>query len=849
MTTCTHSHVESGTCPVCRFEPFSRNHYFDGKFMVARDFTDEQRYYVDKLRHHHARLHGWGVVCGLKVKQHPNEACRDRFVCIEPGSAIDCCGREILVTEEECLDLTTLPAIKALREKNDEATHSLQICVRYRECPTEDVPVLYDECGCDETKCSPNRILESYEFDVIVDPEPERALLHTPRLTWEHTLNLAHARRVVVHEASERLYVLNEDTPGVVYQLDTATHATITSHSLPAKGVAVAISNNGERLYLIVEGSSETENSQLYTLDVTQPGLHGLSEPLEIPDSAGNDVVLIVEPGGSLLALVTNNGALRRWAVNEHLRPTTSTELTTVGVGFTSMALSSDGAVAYVAGSSSSIQSVAIETRTQDPISGILPTGAQVSALAVVKSTGPDLLAVVDKDGPTFHLVALNPEPVVGTVSLDHPPVALTVSSGGHWAYVLEQDEEANESYIQAVNVHALQQHLPTEATPQFKVSHPAQQVTLDASGQRLYIPFTGEQDQAVSGGVAIVDLSEEVCKEIPWRSLEECPHCDIPNCVVLATIKDYTIGEAIEVGKIDNRARRLLPSTQTLYEMIECLMEHGGSGGPGTQGLPGSDGQPGLGIDQVNATIIECDEEPATPSIEVVEGQRTLNIHIPRGCDGQHGRDGRDGTDGHGLEAGLTRINALSWTHNENSRLLGIRRQDESSAAGLVIGFTGPISFLDIWNKPIDSEHIFQVLVPASPVPAEIGLGFLCRCPIRGTVIPVSYRADRGLIFSAEEVTPPDDRRHPRGIAFLFTQDSIDYFGRLNADVDLWVQLRGDFVLDAGSPGRPPRAIDAEFVRAELPTGNRPDRVGTRPPTELGMQGGLFESWFTIVG
>src|SRR6185369_12753270 len=37
-------------------------------------------------------------------------------------------------------------------------------------CPTEDVPVLYDECGCDDTKCAPNRILESFRFDVLVDP-------------------------------------------------------------------------------------------------------------------------------------------------------------------------------------------------------------------------------------------------------------------------------------------------------------------------------------------------------------------------------------------------------------------------------------------------------------------------------------------------------------------------------------------------------------------------------------------------------------------------------------------------------------------------------------------------------
>ena len=140
-------------CPSCEIGPFVRNHYFTGKLMLERDFTDEQRYYIQKLRHHHQRLHGWGVVCGLKVKQHANPPCRDHFICIEPGSAIDCCGHEILVREEECIDITQLPAIKALIDQKDETPHAIQICLKYRECPTELVPVLYDDCGCDDTRC------------------------------------------------------------------------------------------------------------------------------------------------------------------------------------------------------------------------------------------------------------------------------------------------------------------------------------------------------------------------------------------------------------------------------------------------------------------------------------------------------------------------------------------------------------------------------------------------------------------------------------------------------------------------------------------------------------------------
>uniref|UniRef100_UPI0035CAEBA3 hypothetical protein n=1 Tax=uncultured Sphingomonas sp. TaxID=158754 RepID=UPI0035CAEBA3 len=95
----THHGAITGACggECCeQCEPTSpvRNHYFTGKLLVERDFTDEQRYFRDKLRRHHQRLHGVGIVCGLEVTEHPNPACRDRMVLLRSGSAIDCCGNE-----------------------------------------------------------------------------------------------------------------------------------------------------------------------------------------------------------------------------------------------------------------------------------------------------------------------------------------------------------------------------------------------------------------------------------------------------------------------------------------------------------------------------------------------------------------------------------------------------------------------------------------------------------------------------------------------------------------------------------------------------------------------------------
>ncbi len=184
----SHETSDQTHCPDCALGDFKRNHYFTGKLLVERDFTDEQRFHIDKLRHHHQRLHGWGVVCGLKVKQHPSA--QSDCLIIEPGTAIDCCGHEILVREEVPFHFSGAPALKALQalQPSDTTPHTLQICIKYKECGTEQIPVLFDECGCDETRCAPNRILESYELDVlVVEPRepPEASEEDCAELLWK----------------------------------------------------------------------------------------------------------------------------------------------------------------------------------------------------------------------------------------------------------------------------------------------------------------------------------------------------------------------------------------------------------------------------------------------------------------------------------------------------------------------------------------------------------------------------------------------------------------------------------------------------------------------------------------
>ena len=436
------SHGKSHTgCPSCDTGAFTRNHYFTGKLLVERDFTDEQRYHMEKLRHHNQRLHGWGVVCGLKVKQHENEACRDRFVCVEPGTALDCCGREIVVREEECINLRELPSIKALIEQEDDDEHTLQICVRYRECPTEEIPVLYDECGCDDTQCKPNRILESHEFDVIVDPPPEAHAPHAPKLGWTQTVSVfGAATRATLHAGNRRLYVLTDESPGRVVEVNTDNNAAI-SFPLPSRGLDVGVSDDGQRLYVVAEATTDpaTAPRRLLVLDAANLTLAPINN-LEIAGSGGSEVRLAVLPGGGLLGSVLKTGQVWVWdnSIDESAPAPNAPAEVPLGAAITDLALSSDAKLGVASDEAANklhlLDLTSIPTHTT---SNILPAGSKPTAVAVVSSTGPDAYVVAERAAKKVHLVKLGPDELIGTVELDFEPVSLAVSNGGHWVYVL----------------------------------------------------------------------------------------------------------------------------------------------------------------------------------------------------------------------------------------------------------------------------------------------------------------------------------------------------------------------------------------------------------------------------
>ena len=229
----------------CDYGPFSRNNYWYGKLMLPQDFTDEQTYLRDKIRH--AQPAAARYRRGLRAdraRRTPSLAAGTASSTSPPGLALDCCGNEIVVPDLLRVDITALPAVQAL-DPSDDATHELQLRFCYRECPTEPVPVLYDECGCDDGRCLPNRILESYDVEVIVDPLATADTWTGPALVRDTDIALAEARHVRV--VGGLLYVAVDST---LYQVDPASRATLGSYTLSGSVLALEGAADGSAVFV-----------------------------------------------------------------------------------------------------------------------------------------------------------------------------------------------------------------------------------------------------------------------------------------------------------------------------------------------------------------------------------------------------------------------------------------------------------------------------------------------------------------------------------------------------------------------------------------------------------------------
>ena len=872
----------------------ARNHYFTGKLLVERDFTDEQRYNAGKQQRQNRYLHGSGTVCGLKVKQHPHENRRDTCIVIEPGTAIDCCGRELLVRCEEYFDFST--KIKEKKGNLEPGEHTLQICLRYSECPAEQVPVLFDECGSGGTDSQPNRIIEGYDFDVRIDPKMKRQALDDVCLEWEHTLNLDRTSRFAVDEAKHCLYILTSDNPSTLYAYDTDKRSLMGSHTFTTEAMDLALSRDGTRAYVSVRQRSSVLVLNTVALREGEPDL--LVNELPAHHEPSGDVRLAVSHrDGHLYVLDTDGRHVTPWrnGINHKSHDVDDFREPEIHVGHDphSIVGSPDGKWMFVANSGDrSVRVIDTVSHEHGPI--ILHLGETIpTELAVADTPGGLKLYVADSVNKAVSIIslALHESPPF-TVS-GHPikfandePVDIAAAPGGRWLYVLLKNA-AGKGRIQVIDTRLVEPGEQYAMGASIPIGNEPCQLKLVHTHQRLYAGFRGTSRDTDHGGVAIVHIYEKTCEDLLKRALEECPDCD-DDCVILATIRHYEDGQKIADSRIDNWTdRHLLPSTERITDIVRCILESGGIKGPrgeegpqgprgeegpqgprgeegsqgprgeegrqgphgeegsqgprgeegsqgprgeegrqgprgeegpqgprgqvgpqgprgeegqiGPRGEEGSPGRDGAGIDEVQATIVDCDD-PGSADIREINGKRTLVLEIPRGCDAPSP-----------TTVEYTQICGISWEHG------GSMERDDFEDKGLLIAFNHNIRAGDI------NWHTFQVLASSKE---EHGLRCWCELPyehVRGVQLELEEGQEDTCEIVRIEQWDPDHDAFVNGAWF---KPAEVHLGPLR------VILKGDFIRDENG-----RGVDANHLPPWLP-----DRLSGD-----GVEGGTFESWFSV--
>ena len=271
-----------------------------------------------------------GAQCAAsKLSLTPIPDAQDRFVVIQPGTAIDCCGREIFVSHDEYFDFKTQFLANWQKQNGpnsqpDDQPHRIQICVSYQECPTEDVPALFDDCNCSAGSCQPNRILESYSFDVLIDPPAHATDGPGVKVDWDCTVGIENAVRVAKNDATNRLYVLTSDaTSAALYAVDSSNKSIIASQTFAQfTGLDVAVSSEGDFVYLALQPAAGAP--QVLVLKTSDLGT--TINSLQPGGTAGDIVRLAVAPAPDdrLFALFPSAGVFV-WATDIQSNPPTPT--------------------------------------------------------------------------------------------------------------------------------------------------------------------------------------------------------------------------------------------------------------------------------------------------------------------------------------------------------------------------------------------------------------------------------------------------------------------------------------------------------------------------------------------
>ena len=941
---------QSSNCIPCGVQTFQRNTFFNGKLLTERDLNAEQAYMVGKDRLHNSLLHGIGTVCGLKVIAHPNPECRDQFVVIEPGVALDCCGREIIVTQKvlvPILQRNQSGELAPVIEINPDGNDDLFISLCYKERLDELIPVLLPDCDCADQNQAFNRVREEFRVLLTAQPAGQRPPVLPPlnaKIDWLHTLTLARQspRALAVDEELGQLYLAAQaiapdsqegDLRARLYAYNIDNHDLSTAVDGGDEPTDLTISVLGDRIYLATTMQRGESTSPVVAI-YEESKIRAQTAPSKTIALPGAARLLVSPATRALYALVLNDGGagggapqsqLLRWdddAILTWLTDATPdlppAQTITIGdpldgrsgAGMVTMTL--DGKFIFIADAANS-RLLVVDLAAGTLLTPSIPGFGQ--PLAVAGSRDSKFVYLLwNEAANTARLTRYELDTSAALVLREDgrgaqwagTPLDLTLAPNERWAYILQ--ESADQGEVQAIDIDELAKPgtEPVDARgTRASVSGAVHFERNAVRNGRIYVAADDEatDQQPERGLVAVLDVKEEACTDRFDQLINGCPACSSggadDHCVVVATLPRFRAGaqnmNADEAGADDNLIdnlthRPLVPNTNTIVDVIRCLLEQGlAEGVPGPRGPAGAQGLRGPGIVEVTATALPAGADP-TATLEPLagdpEGDQRLTLGIPPGAAGDAGPRGpgitevtvstlpagsnataalqpiagdpegdqrlvlrvprgADGAPGSIDDPDLTHINGLSWVHDvplsidEFNKLVVDQILDDpdsprDAGIGLVISFDRPVQMATIINPAQLNDrsprsNVFELYVRIRD--QQFDVEHECVVPqVICQPVEVQQVDGNGLITA---IAPRPGLEIGQAVRLVLRHTDLSWFMNMNP-MFLRVVLRTDFVLDEPSG----KAVDGNNIGGQVP----------RRPSGNGRQGDGFESWFTVI-
>ena len=297
---------QTKSCLPCGLHEPQRNNYFDGKLLVSKDFTDEQDYGRGHRRLHNALLHGTGTVCGLKLVQHPADGCRNDFVVVQPGMALDCCGNEIIVPVQTGLNIAKMLTEDPDLAKALDGTKHLFIGIERCDVGTMLVPVLLPGCSAFNDG-NYGRIAERFKF-VLSAKDPKKVtpveVPVTAKLEWVHTITLGaqKPRALHINDGEKWLQIAADSTSkgAHLYLHDSDTQDLVSL--LEMKGASTDTASSREDQLVFAAGSFLVGGAEVSGI--------GVWRAAKARTEAAPEAVIHCELASSRIAVSPTSGAL-----------------------------------------------------------------------------------------------------------------------------------------------------------------------------------------------------------------------------------------------------------------------------------------------------------------------------------------------------------------------------------------------------------------------------------------------------------------------------------------------------------------------------------------------------------